>query len=102
MFRDRLAFHDCMPYGDGGSGINGCDGCLDFDGNEDDHNVLQPTVAMLEKIYLEKDWPLDTGLAAAPRDLGFSRADLWQFAGLVALDNVQEHSRHTNLHLNLE
>ena len=41
----RLAFHDCLPYENGGGdGKNGCDGCLDFDENEDDHNVLQPTV----------------------------------------------------------
>ena len=44
----RLAFHDCLPYENGGGdGKNGCDGCLDFDENEDDHNVLQPTVAIL-------------------------------------------------------
>ena len=38
-----------MPYKDGPSdgGANGCDGCLDFDNMENDHNVLQPTVAML-------------------------------------------------------
>ena len=39
----RLAFHDCMPYEDGG----GCDGCLNFETNEDEHNVLQHTVAIL-------------------------------------------------------
>ena len=39
----RLAFHDCMPYEDGG----GCDGCLNFEANEDEHNVLQHTVAIL-------------------------------------------------------
>ena len=44
-FLNRLAFHDCMPYEDGTG--TGCDGCLDFDGNEEDHDVLQPTVAIL-------------------------------------------------------
>ena len=39
----RLAFHDCMPYEDGG----GCDGCLNFEVNEDEHNVLQHSVAIL-------------------------------------------------------
>ena len=39
----RLAFHDCMPYEDGG----GCDGCLSFEANEDEHNVLQHSVAIL-------------------------------------------------------
>ena len=39
----RLAFHDCMPYEDGG----GCDGCLNFEENEDEHNVLQHSVAIL-------------------------------------------------------
>ena len=32
-------------------------------------------------------------LGASPRDLGISRADLWAFTGLVALDKVQETSR---------
>ena len=32
-------------------------------------------------------------LNASPRDLGISRADLWAFTGLAALDKVQETSR---------
>ena len=48
-------------------------------------------------MYLEKDFAdevLGAGrsLDASPRDLGFSRADLWAFTGLVALDKVQENS----------
>ena len=43
----RLAFHDCMPYEDGG----GCDGCLNFEANEDEHNVLQHSVAILVIIF---------------------------------------------------
>ena len=46
-FMNRLAFHDCMPYEDG---TGGCDGCLDFNENEEDHNVLQPTVAIFVHI----------------------------------------------------
>ena len=50
-----------------------------------------------EKLYLEKDFP-DMGsdsqnLDASPKDLGISRADLWAFAALIALDEVQKHSR---------
>ena len=52
-FAFRLAFHDCLPYeGQEGVNINGCDGCLDLDNRLNDHNVLQPTVAMLVT-YLE-------------------------------------------------
>ena len=40
----RLAFHDCMPYEDGSGG---CDGCLSFEENGQEHNVLQHTVAIL-------------------------------------------------------
>ena len=40
----RLLFHDCMPY-EGKSG--GCDGCLNFEKNGGDHNVLQHSVAIL-------------------------------------------------------
>ena len=34
-----------------------------------------------------KDAP---NLEASPKDLGMSRADLWAFAGLVALDGLQK------------
>ena len=54
----RLAFHDCLPYENGGGdGKNGCDGCLDFDENEDDHNVLQPTVAILVSLSFKQKHP---------------------------------------------
>ena len=53
-----------------------------------------------EKIYTEADWPetdsrgeLGPKLDKAPRDLGFSRADLWHFAGLVALDYFQNQTK---------
>ena len=44
---------------------------------------------------MEKDFPSMNGpnLEASPKDLGMSRADLWAFTSLVALDEVQNHSR---------
>ena len=44
---------------------------------------------------MEKDFPSMDGpnLEASPKDLGMSRADLWAFTSLVALDEVQKHSR---------
>ena len=55
----RLAFHDCMPYEDS---EGGCDGCLNFEVNEDEHNVLQPTVAILviEIHYNILNWAINT------------------------------------------
>ena len=45
-------------------------------------------------MYLEKDFPSGApALEASPKDLGMSRADLWSFAGLVALDKVQQTSQ---------
>ena len=45
---------------------------------------------------MEKDFPSMgedvSNLEASPKDLGMSRADLWAFASLVALDEVQNHS----------
>eukprot|EP00091_Calanus_sinicus_P022191 TRINITY_DN6914_c0_g1_i1.p1 TRINITY_DN6914_c0_g1~~TRINITY_DN6914_c0_g1_i1.p1 ORF type:complete len:367 (-),score=81.80 TRINITY_DN6914_c0_g1_i1:436-1536(-) len=89
----RLAFHDCKLYEDG---TGGCDGCLNFHDatNAEENNMLRPTIAILEKLYLEKDFPKGARpLTASPKDLGMSRADLWSFAGLVALDNVQQKSQ---------
>ena len=48
----RLAFHDCMPYEDG---TGGCDGCLNFEVKEDEHNVLQHSVAILVSVVAELD-----------------------------------------------
>ena len=45
-------------------------------------------------MYIEADFPfLSKMMVESPRDLGMSRADLWSFAGLVALDRVQQQSR---------
>ena len=59
---------------------------------------LQHTVATLEKIYLEPEYP-DNKRAPKPlkksfKDLGISRADLWAFSGLVALDWVQRFTKN--------
>ena len=35
---------------------------------------------------MDKDYPVASSLEKSPKELGFSRADLWSFAGLVALD----------------
>ena len=40
----RLAFHDCQPYVDGSGG---CDGCINFDVNVAENDVLQHSVAIL-------------------------------------------------------
>ena len=43
---------------------------------------------------MEKDFPSGAPeLSASPKELGMSRADLWSFAGLVALDSLQKKSR---------
>ena len=93
----RLAFHDCVPYEDG---TGGCDGCLNLDENLEGNDGLQFTVAVLEKLYIEADFPENRifknpnfKLEASPKDLGISRADLWAFAGLVALDEFQQKTK---------
>jgi hypothetical protein len=99
----RLAFHDCMKYADG---TGGCDGCLEWTGvgerfareehgkmelnaSDDGHNNgLQPTVEILERIYTDPTFPnLAMSLPQSPRDSGLSRADLWAFAGMVAVEH---------------
>ena len=35
---------------------------------------------------MDKDYPVGSSLEKSPKELGFSRADLWSFAGLVAQD----------------
>ena len=51
----RLAFHDCIPYKNpnGGSPTGGCDGCINFDEDVVENNVLQPSVALLVSSYLD-------------------------------------------------
>ena len=102
----RLAFHDCFLYE---NGTGGCDGCLNLDENVGENDGLQFSVAVLEAIYTDKDFPTNDDLKKvgverdfhedepkldkSPRDLGYSRADLWAFAGLVALDEFQTRTR---------
>ena len=40
----RLAFHDCQPYVDGSGG---CDGCINFEDNVAENDVLQHSVGIL-------------------------------------------------------
>ena len=110
----QLAFHDCLTYKDGSPG---CDGCLNWDhmgekppspfpGVRDryckhqfpkvtktDNNGLAGIAAKLEQVYTKKDYPQDTRQTSKPlKELGISRADLWQFAANVALESTIERS----------
>ena len=89
--KHRLAFHDCAPYTDK---TGGCDGCLNLDENLHENNGLQYPVAVLEKLYLEKDYPPNAPtLDVSLKDSGVSRADLWAFAALMSLDEVWQSTR---------
>ncbi len=102
----RLAFHDCIPYANENDGW-ACDGCLNWanmatespSANRPEHvwqwepvfktdnKGLDGVVESLEKIYKTIDWPLkEPSLNISLYQAGKSRADLWQLAGLVALD----------------
>merc|ERR1712008_595979 len=106
----RLAFHDCVRYADGSGG---CDGCLNWNHmgaetpnpndskdkyrfdpvNETDNQGLDQIVAKLELIYTSVDWPFQApSLEVSLHQTGKSRADLWQLAGLVALERELERS----------
>ena len=70
---------------------------------ETNNNGLDRVTHYLEKIYKTADWPetvdpMPNGLS--PFESGKSRADLWQFAALVALESIIERSdfacRHDN------
>ena len=61
-----------------------------MDENLEGNMGLQYTIATLEKLYLEPDFlpnhkKAPEALEDSLKDLGISRADLWAFAGLVAL-----------------
>ena len=102
----RLVFHDCIPYADE---TGGCDGCLNWQGmydatpdpNKESHKYkfdsinatnnkgLDGAVERLEQIYTTIDWPFqDPSLDVSLHQSGKSRADLWQLAGLVALEQA--------------
>ena len=97
----RLAFHDCVRYTDG---TGGCDGCLNWKGvgkyyddlpgsnayedvKSTDNNGLQPTVEMLEALYMVPDFPTQSPvLTSSLFESGKSRADLWALAAVVAVE----------------
>ena len=108
----RLIFHDCIPYLDENDGTS-CDGCLNFKGmydpspgihkgpngrqyrwappNATDNKGLARVVEHLEIIYTKLHWPLiNTNLGVSLYQSGKSRSDLWQLAGLVALEETIE------------
>ena len=91
-----------------------CDGCINFEGmfdatpnpdlGSDVYRFEPPTftnnghlggsAVSLEKIYKSIDWPFSTpinqNITKSLYQSGKSRADLWQFAGLVALERTIE------------
>ena len=95
-------------------GSGGCDGCINWnsigyyppnamqtDDNPDmihafpkvtktTNNKLQLSARSLELIYTVSDWPPGAPeLAESLKNSGKSRADLWQFAANVALEQVK-------------
>ena len=59
--------------------------------NETDNQGLDQIVAKLELIYTSVDWPFQApSLEVSLHQTGKSRADLWQLAGLVALERALE------------
>ena len=59
--------------------------------NNTDNNGLAAIVERLEQIYTTIDWPFQTpSLQVSLYQSGKSRADLWQLAGLVALESALE------------
>ena len=109
----RLGFHDCLTYHEGGGG---CDGCLnptninyrlpEFGQSNDnayadespimgktDNNFLLQTADVLEQIYTDPTFPNSTTqLDASMKSKGYSRADLWAFAAMLAV----QHGIHQN------
>ena len=86
-------------------GTGGCDGCLFWEGidsrftdspgkfqyenvNKTSNANLENTVAVLEYIYNDANFPLDLAppLTVSLRDSGKSRADLWAFATMMAVE----------------
>ena len=115
----RLTFHDCIKDSETG----GCNGCLNFNhmGEENhgaksqrchkdqscareslpeltDNNNLLWVARVLEILYTNKNPPFSASkqfqLKASLRDSGKSRADLWAFAGLVAMETASQN--HNN------
>ena len=58
-----------------------------------DNNRLDTIAKYLEVVYTTRDFPRDApALDVSLKESGKSRADLWQFAGLVALERMMERS----------
>ncbi len=105
----RLGFHDCLKYQDGSGG---CDGCLNWDGvghrfddgtnkfkfenvGATNNNGLGKTVQVLEALYTYPGFPwgnMAPSLNISLKASGKSRADLWAFAAIAAV----EHGIETN------
>lgn len=98
----RLGFHDCLKYTDGSGG---CDGVLHWEGvgarygetagtysvaaNDtlSHNNGLGVAVQLLEELYTNPDFPSNTpSLPTDLRSAGKSRADLWAFAAIAAVE----------------
>ena len=111
----RLGFHDCFRYEDESGG---CDGCLNWEGmnfrfpsdqksikfkyeyddiKKGNNNGLEYTVALLEMIYTDKDFPYNDApsLPESLKASGKSRADLWAYASKVAIEySVERNNFH--------
>ena len=110
----RLIFHDCLKYTDGSGG---CDGCLNWEGmnfrfpsansmkfkylyddiKKGNNNGLEFTVALLEMIYTDKNFPYNDAppLPESLKTSGKSRADLWAYAAKVAVEySVERNNYH--------
>ena len=101
----RLGFHDCLKYADGSGG---CDGCLNWEGvgyrypslnnftfanvDRSNNNGLEDAAALLERVYTEPDFPEGhaPSLSISLRDSGKSRADLWAFSAIAAVEYTTE------------
>jgi len=97
----RLSFHDCVKYTDG---TGGCDGCLNWEGvgqklygvnyaknfsniEHGNNNGLDRIVQQLERVYTEANYPYDAKmLPQSLKESGKSRADLWSYAAIVAVE----------------
>jgi hypothetical protein len=98
----RLGFHDCLKYMDGTGGCDGCLNwhnvgnrtprtgwvqCVDQNVNITDNNGLSAIVEKLERIYTSTNQPWNSPtLRQSLRDSGKSRADLWAYASMVAVE----------------
>ena len=115
----RLTFHDCIKDTETG----GCNGCLNFQnmGRETrgknclrgqscdldthekvtDNNNLLWVARVLEILYTERNPPFSRArkfrLRTSLRDSGKSRADLWAYAGLVAMETGTEFEYSKNI-----